>query len=74
MDVLEILNAWLIARHPTQEQSELAEERKKVCIGCEHFKNHEPTNLFYCGECFCPISKKIFSPKNNPCPLKKFNE
>jgi hypothetical protein len=27
-----------------------------------------------CEECGCPISKKIFTPKFNACPLKKWEE
>ena len=27
-----------------------------------------------CGECGCPIAKKIFTNDYNPCPLKKWEE
>jgi hypothetical protein len=28
----------------------------------------------YCNGCGCPIDKKIFSGKVNPCPLEKWDE
>jgi hypothetical protein len=76
MDFLEIINAWKIANNPTPQQLKLAKLRGEVCNSCPSkqviTKNLEIGTI--CGECGCPLSKKIFSPKYNPCPLKKWEE
>ena len=76
MDFLEIINAWKIAYNPTPRQLKLANLRGEVCNSCPSkqviTKNLEIGTI--CGECGCPLSKKIFSPKYNTCPLKKWEE
>jgi hypothetical protein len=76
MDVIEIINAWKIANNPTPKQEELAELRFKICDTCPSKKviTKKLKLATICGECGCPISKKIFTPKFNPCPLKKWGE
>ena len=76
MNVIEIINAWKIANNPTPKQEELAELRGKICDGCPSKKvlTKKLKLATICGECGCPISKKIFTPKFNPCPLKKWKE
>ena len=72
----QIIEAWIIAGNPTPAQQELAEERGKICDGCpskQHlFKEKEWGS--YCGECGCPIAKKIFTNEYNPCPLQKWEK
>lgn len=72
----QIIEAWIIAGNPTPAQKELAEERGKICDECpskQHlFKEKEWGS--YCGECGCPIAKKIFTNEYNPCPLQKWEK
>ena len=76
MDFLEIIDAWKIANNPTPQQENLAKLRFDVCDGCPSKKvlTKKFSIATVCGECGCPISKKIFSPKFNACPLKKWEE
>ena len=71
-----ISQAWFDSYFGTNEQKLLAEERLKVCDTCpskeELFKNQNWSVI--CGECGCPLSKKIFSKKIKECPLNKWNE
>ena len=76
MDVIEIINAWKIANNPTPKQEKLAELRGKICDICPSKKvlTRKIGLATICDECGCPISKKIFTPKFNACPLKKWGE
>lgn len=72
----EIISAWVIANNPSEEQKKLAEERFKVCDVCP-FKKVVTQKIglgTVCGECGCPIAKKIFSVEFNACPKKKWEE
>lgn len=75
MDFIEIINAWKIANNPTPKQEELAKLRASICEVCPSKKviTKKIALATICGECGCPILKKIFTPKFNPCPLKKWN-
>jgi hypothetical protein len=75
MDVIEIINAWKIANNPTPKQEELAKLRASICEVCPSKKviTKKIGLATICGECGCPISKKIFTPKFNACPLDKWN-
>ena len=69
----EIVTAWATSFNPTEEQQKLAEERYKICQGCP--KLEEKMGYEICGECGCPISKKIFTHKQeNSCPLNKWDD
>lgn len=72
IDFKTVIQAWITAINPTEEQRDLAEYRMEVCEPCEKRKQWKKTKLFYCEECGCPISKKIFSPIGNFCPLQKW--
>lgn len=75
-DVFEIFNAWITSLNPTENQLILAQHRAAICKDCEH-KLQLVKDLklaVICNLCGCPIQKKIFSNKNNPCPLKKWKE
>jgi hypothetical protein len=76
MDVIEIINAWKIANNPTPNQEELAKLRASICEVCPSKKviTKKLKLATICGECGCPIAKKIFTPKFNPCPLKKWEK
>jgi hypothetical protein len=76
INFLEIIDAWKIAHNPTPKQEELAKLRFDICNICP-FKKVVTNKLkiaTICEECGCPISKKIFSPKFNACPLSKWGE
>ena len=36
--VFSIIDAWIIAKNPTEEQKILAESRFNVCVLCEEFR------------------------------------
>lgn len=69
--IQEILSAWAIAKNPTEEQKIKAEERLGACMGCD-YKIEVPEYILVCARCGCPLKKKIFTPKENGCPLGKW--
>lgn len=75
-NLFTIIEAWKIANKPTQKQSELAQLRAEICNTCpskkEFLKEKKWTAV--CTECGCPISKKVFTNQQNPCPLEKWKE
>ena len=76
MNFKQIIEAWIIAGRPTHAQRELAEARGKICDECPSKKilieGIEIATI--CGECGCPIGKKVFTNDYNPCDLKKWAE
>jgi len=72
----EIFEAWKRSFNPTPIQEELAQKRLDVCLGCDY--RREVLNGIkwsaYCGDCGCPISKKVFSKLYNPCTQKKWGD
>lgn len=71
MNIVEILKSWAIAYDPSEEQSQLAAKRIEICNLCDA-KKTEP--VIYCGDCGCPLSKKVFTPYMNRCPRGKWDE
>lgn len=69
IDYKEIFEAWKVSFNPTPEQEELAQKRLNVCLGCEYRKEVLKGIKWsaYCGDCGCPINKKVFSKQFNPC-------
>jgi hypothetical protein len=68
----EILRAWFTSINPTDEQYQKAINRLSKCTECEH-RNQTIIDYFdYCDLCGCPLRKKIFTPKEEGCPLKKW--
>jgi hypothetical protein len=76
INISKIVEAWSIARNPTDKQKELAEKRWSICNVCpekgEVMKDKEWS--YYCKSCGCPLKKKIFANNNGECPLGKWNE
>lgn len=72
-NIKEIVEAWSISFRPTPKQKEMAEERLYICEN-ECTFNKTITNIKICTKCGCPIKKKVFTNKPNPCPLKKWEE
>lgn len=71
----EIAESWIISNNPSPEQVQLSEKRYNICLSCEWYRETRPvTNDEYCGDCLCPLSKKIFSPKIGACDLGKWND
>ena len=64
---VEIAKAWLAAANPTPEQQALADDRISICNKCPHRMYTKQFDVHYCGQCGCPLNKKIFSPINS-CP------
>lgn len=74
--ISEIFNSWITAASPDENQRKVAEYRISVCDGCSSKAHNDTLNFFYCSECGCPLSKKVFSPKPGPeaCPLAKWEK
>lgn len=70
--IKEIAISWWRAENPTKEQSQLAQNRLSVCMGCDS-RRESVVFGFVCGECGCPLGKKIFTPKMGSCDLGKWN-
>lgn len=75
-NLLEIINAWIIAANPNEMQTKLAKERLDICMSCDFRKEiiHKKNWSVICGPCGCPIKKKIFTDQMGSCPKKKWNE
>ena len=75
IDYKEIFDALKSSFNPSPSQEKLAELRLDVCLGCssrkEVIKGLKWSAL--CGECGCPLNKKVFSANYNSCPLKKWD-
>lgn len=70
-DIKEIVTAWFTKFNPKDEQKKLAEQRAEICNQCEH-PAEGVGGIRYCDICGCVLSAKIYSPKENPCPLAKW--
>lgn len=71
--VKEIIKSYAISINPTEEQSEIAEERLNTCLNCEYWKSTQVAD--FCGMCGCLIKIKIFSPAGPiACPERKWTK
>ena len=70
--ISEIFQSWVTAANPSQEEKEIAQHRANICDTCSYKKHIKALNTFICGECGCPLDKKVFSPLPGPeaCPKK----
>ena len=71
--ITEIFRRWVIAENPTKEQAELAAKRHAICLECKWIRN----SLLFdtkCGDCGCPIGKKIFTPVVGGCRVGNWDE
>ena len=71
--IKEIVKSWWIASNPTPEQSLLAQKRLGICKGCSSMVESVVFS-YKCGECGCPIGKKIFTPMMGSCDLHKWDK
>lgn len=76
LDFRKISKAWFDSYFGTNEQKELATKRASICEVCPSRKviTEKLELATICGECGCPIKKKVFSSTYNDCPLKKWEE
>lgn len=76
VNIKEIIDAWVVSYNPNENQLNKSIERGVVCDICPSKKVIVKSIKLatICGECGCPIGKKIFSLEYNPCPLKKWEE
>lgn len=65
----EIILSFAESINPDQETLEKAEKRYEICSKCEYIQKGLVETCNICG---CFISKKIFSPRDPACPLKKW--
>jgi hypothetical protein len=73
LDIKEIVSAWMISFNPSEEEKVLAEKRYEVCSGCDK-RGLNKLGIEVCKACGCPLSKKIFTLKDQEsCPLKKWD-
>lgn len=76
INIKDILDSWITSFNPTDGEISRANDRYDVCSNCpsrqELIRNKKWTLI--CGECGCPLSKKIYSSVTNPCPLKKWED
>ena len=76
MNFKTILDAWIIANNPTEQQQKLADARLEICESCPS-KTEIVKRLkmaVVCRECGCPIIKKIYTNIHNACPLQKWED
>ena len=75
-DFKKITKAWFDSYFGSDKQKELAIKRISVCEVCPSRKVTTTgiDLLTLCGECGCPIKKKIFSAEFNDCPLGKWQD
>jgi len=74
MNTNEIVKAWIISFNPTEDEEKMALGRKGICEQCSSKKDilKERGWTSICKECGCPISKKVYTKRYNPCPLGKW--
>lgn len=72
----EIFDAWISSMNPTPVQKTLAAKRLNVCLGCDYRKEVLKGVKWsaFCGDCGCPLNKKIFSKSFSPCTQGKWEE
>ena len=71
-DIKTIVKAWAVSFNPTDDQKELAEARLAICNTCPSLTTVRA--IRGCTLCGCPISKKVFTQSENPCPDLKWAE
>jgi hypothetical protein len=74
IDLIEIAQSWIRAANPTPAQQKRAEDRIKVCQTCPKSEYTKHLQIYICGECGCPLDKKIYTNKKPGCPLEKWAE
>ena len=74
--ISEIFKSWVAAANPTPDQQAIAQYRANVCDSCDKKTYVVAIASFVCGECGCPLSKKVFSPRpgKEACPLAKWEQ
>ena len=60
-NLIDIAKAWITAANPTAKEQQIADIRINICNDCEYKKYVSMFDSWVCGECNCPLKKKIFS-------------
>lgn len=72
--IKEIVTAWIVSFNPSEDEKLLAEKRYEICNSCTNRVNNI-LGVEICKVCGCPLSKKIFTLKDQEsCPIKKWDE
>ncbi len=76
MNAGEIVKAWITSFNPNEAEKKMAMDRNEICKQCPSKKEILRTKGWtsMCKECGCPISKKIYTKRYNPCPLGKWEK
>jgi len=79
--ISNILSGWKNFIDKSEVSEDIAIQRAKHCVSCSELKEGKLLNLikddlkeiegFYCGLCYCPLSAKLRSEKEN-CPINKW--
>lgn len=72
LNLIKISKAWFDSWFGGEEHKTLATKRLSICDSCPSRKEIIQGFPTICGECGCPLSKKIFSGQFNDCPLGKW--
>lgn len=71
--IKEIVESYARMINPTEEQKQVAEERLKICMGCEYWAENA-AGIHFCKKCGCATKAKVFSPRGlQACPEQKWN-
>jgi hypothetical protein len=71
--IKEIVSAWVTSFNPTDAERQLSEKRYEICYTCDK-RGDNLLGVEVCKACGCPLSKKIFTQKQqDSCPLKKWD-
>jgi hypothetical protein len=76
IDFKEVIESWVIKSNPTDMEKELSEERLTICQNCVYYTEVLKRRKWsaICGECKCPLSGKIFTPKVKSCRIGNWDD
>jgi ribosomal protein L37E len=76
LKLVEIAKSWIAAADPTPEQQKIADYRISVCEECPQKSFQKHINIFICGNCGCPLEKKVYSPLpgEEACPEARWKK
>jgi hypothetical protein len=70
--IKNIATSYAKAIAPSQEEKEIADYRRSVCLSCPSIAKFRFGSVKYCKECGCLIEGKIYTNSKEDCPLKKW--
>lgn len=77
IDPVEIIDAWAakFRSKPDSDRTKLARQRLLICNECDKRKTRgisDKIGFSYCGICGCVLSAKVFTKRENACPMSKW--